>query len=245
LSSEPPKGWVQEIFASIQGEGLYCGRRQTFVRFAGCNLDCDYCDTPAARDPQPALCRIETGPASGKLDETLNPIDAAAVVSACARLGSDTVTITGGEPLVQPEFLLDLACKLRQGGYRIHLETNGTLPSQLEQVIKWIDVVAMDMKLPSAAGLEAQWATHAEFLKAASSTEVFVKAVVSDNTGEDEIRTCAQITAGVDGSIPLVIQPAWGKPINGVTLVRLQQAALDKLADVRVIPQCHRILGLL
>lgn len=45
---------IAEIFCSVQGEGLYAGQRQVFLRFAGCNLSCRYCDEPAARDARGA-----------------------------------------------------------------------------------------------------------------------------------------------------------------------------------------------
>ncbi|MEM4195978.1 MAG: 7-carboxy-7-deazaguanine synthase QueE, partial [Methanothermobacter sp.] len=45
------KAPIMEVFSSIQGEGLLLGKRQIFIRFAGCNLNCSYCDTPESRDP--------------------------------------------------------------------------------------------------------------------------------------------------------------------------------------------------
>ena len=52
---------IVELFSSLQGEGLLVGERQVFVRFAGCNLECAYCDTPAARSAPPT-CRVEATP---------------------------------------------------------------------------------------------------------------------------------------------------------------------------------------
>jgi len=236
--------FIYEIFASIQGEGLYCGQRQTFVRFAGCNLACDYCDTPAARQERPPTCLVETLPASGRIEEIANPIGVEDVVSRCRELGRSVVSITGGEPLAQADFLASLMAGLKSEGFVNHLETNGTLHRELARVVKWADVIAMDMKLPSAAGDE-HWDEHSRFLENASGTEVFVKVVVSANTTEDEIRHCCEIIAPVDRRIPLVIQPvSGGEAAPGELLMRLQDAALQTLADVRVIPQCHKMLGL-
>jgi 7-carboxy-7-deazaguanine synthase len=238
-------GWVYEIFASIQGEGIYCGQRQTFARLAGCNLACDYCDTPAARDPNPAICRLELIPGSGEVIEIANPMTVEQVDGYCRHYQRNVVTITGGEPLVQPDFVELLLGELKTAGLVTHLETNGTLYRELASVVRRLDVVAMDMKLPSAAGGEECWDEHARFLEIASGTEVFVKVVVSADTTEDEIRRCSDVIAFVDRYIPLVIQPVTGMQTPpGELLLRLQDAASEKLADARVIPQCHRALGL-
>ena len=241
------EGWLSEIFASIQGEGLYCGQRQTFVRLAGCNLACDYCDTLAAREARPPVCRLERTPGSGKIELLENPMNAELIVSCCRELGRDAVSITGGEPLVQVDFLEELLIGLKDSGFVTHLETNGTLYKELASVIKWVDVVAMDMKLPSAAGDGAMWDEHSKFLEIASRTEVFVKIVVSPDTREDEIYRCCDLIATLDRHIPLVIQPVSGSPsgiVPGNLLMLLQDAAITRLADVRVIPQCHKLLGL-
>ena len=237
-------GWVQEIFASIQGEGLYCGQRQTFVRLAGCNLACEYCDTPAARQKHPTVCLMERLPGSGEVDLIENPMSVEHIVECCRELGPGVVSITGGEPLVQVDFLEALTCELKSAGFVNHLETNGTLYRELASVIKWVDVIAMDMKLPSAAGDGALWDEHSQFLELASGTDVFVKVVVSANTTEDEIGHCRDLIAVLDKNIPLVIQPVSTEPVPGELLMRLQDVASSQLADVRVIPQCHKMLGL-
>jgi len=240
-------GWVHEIFASIQGEGLYCGQRQTFVRLAGCNLDCHYCDTPSARASRPEACRVENSPGSGSFDETRNPLAVGTVLRHCRTLGSRAVTLTGGEPLLQPEFAAALARGLKEDGYQVHLETNGTLHENLPPLLPHVDVVAMDVKIPSAAGCEL-WDQHERFLDVAlgSDARVFVKAIVTPETTEPEIDRCAELVASRDRSIPLVIQPVTGeRPVPGRRLMKLQEVALRTLNDVRVIPQCHRVLDIL
>ena len=186
-------GWLSEIFASIQGEGLYCGQRQTFVRLAGCNLACDYCDTPAARQQEPPTCLVELQPGSGKIEAIENPVSAGRVVDYCRQLGREVVSITGGEPLVQAAFLEDLLIGLKAASFLAYLETNGTLYRELAAVIKWIDVIAMDMKLPSAAGDGEMWDDHARFLEIASTAKVFVKVVVSRDTTDQEIAHCRDL----------------------------------------------------
>jgi len=244
LSEKCILGWVYEIFASIQGEGIYCGERQTFVRLAGCNLNCDYCDTPAARDPKPTICRVN-GQHVSYINHESNPLRVDRVAAICRDMQVRTVAITGGEPLTQPEFTAALLNILKRESFRTYLETNGTLPQALAEVVSDVDTVAMDVKIRSAGGADVDWNTHLEFLKAAVRTEVFVKAVVGFRTAVDDVVACAELIARVDRRIPLVIQPVTGtEVISGSQLMELQKSALAYLDDVRVIPQCHKILGL-
>jgi organic radical activating enzyme len=245
LSKESTSGWVWEVFASVQGEGVYCGQRHTFVRFAGCNLSCDYCDTPAAQDPNPKSCRIEKAAGTSSFYDVPNPVETSTILDACRELGSESVSITGGEPLAQIVFLDALMLELKASDFTVHLETNGTLWQELRRIVDCADVVAMDIKLPSASGQEDLWESHAKFLKTASASEVFVKAIVRAETSEEEVRQCAELIGRVDRGITLVLQPVWeAAGVPGLHLMKLQDAALEMLADVRIIPQCHRFLGL-
>ena len=69
-------GNLVEIFSSIQGEGVLVGRRQVFVRLAGCSFGCRYCDQPEARSPA-AAARVEKEPGSGRFVEMPNPVSPA------------------------------------------------------------------------------------------------------------------------------------------------------------------------
>ncbi len=117
---------VTEIFSSIQGESHWAGYPCTFVRLAGCNLDCSYCDTRYAR-------------------EGGTPMSAEAIARHVAREGLATVEVTGGEPLLQSGVVPLLEELVRSR--RVLLETNGSLP--LDGLPRQVCVV-MDLKTPGS-----------------------------------------------------------------------------------------------
>ena len=106
---------VNEIFRSLQGEGFWTGTSMVFLRLSGCNLECSFCDTSHQSYTEMSV------------DEVLAAVNAAA--GQCRR-----ICITGGEPLIQLEESLISA--LHAGGYKIHVETNGTVPAP--EGIDWI-----------------------------------------------------------------------------------------------------------
>lgn len=246
MSTEPVRGWVHEIFTSIQGEGIYCGQRHTFVRFAGCNLDCAYCDTPASRDPEPKLCLVQPEPGADDWVVIPNPLSTRTVIGTCRRLRAATIALTGGEPLAQEDFAVSLLRELKQPGFRTYLETNGTLPEAMRRAAEYTDIVAMDVKLESAGGASVDRETHLEFLRAAAQTEVFVKAVVGSRTTVEEVAEWSELIVRIDRGISLVLQPVTGpeRP-SGDLLFAMQDTAGTNLRDIRVIPQCHKLMGLL
>ncbi|MCL6638355.1 MAG: 7-carboxy-7-deazaguanine synthase QueE [Firmicutes bacterium] len=239
---------LAEIFSSIQGEGIYAGVKQVFLRLTGCNLACGYCDTPL---PQVVpRCRVERSPGRRDYEYYDNPLDEDTVSRIVHSYGlplHHSVSFTGGEPLLHPETIRALVPLLRGARRGIYLETNGTRPDELAAVIGLVDIVAMDIKLPSVTGMPPRWEEHSRFLAVASRKEVFVKIVVGEETTEQEIITAARLVETAGADIPLVIQPvtrAGGK--LGITPGRLldfQRIALQKLVDVRVIPQTHKTTG--
>lgn len=245
-------GYLSEIFRSIEGEGIYAGREAVFVRTSGCRLRCSYCDTEYSRG-RTGECIVRTEPAR----RMANPVPVAAAcreVSALAGGPGCEVCITGGEPLEQPGFVAALAAGLKAQGRNISLETNGIEVDALPEVLPHVDVVAMDVKPPSAVGLDL-WEKHKRFLLAASAACVFVKLVVGRETGEDELERAAMLVASIDRTIPLVLQPdgrllfgggrgaRWGQELVE-KLLRFQRGALRRLEDVRILPQFHKLLGM-
>jgi 7-carboxy-7-deazaguanine synthase len=95
---------VNEIFYSIEGEGLRVGQPTTFVRLSKCNLRCFFCDTEF---------------------DTYEEMAIAQVVAEVGRHSAQWVCLTGGEPLGQN--ITPLCEALKEAGYRVHVETNGTV----------------------------------------------------------------------------------------------------------------------
>ena len=126
---------IIEIFSSIQGEGLFIGERQIFVRFAGCNLKCSYCDTNWVADEN-----TKNMTSDEMIDYIKNDLDFDFDLH-------KTLVFTGGEPLLQSDFIKECADKIHDDlQMNIILETNGTLPKNLLEVVDLIDIVSTDFK---------------------------------------------------------------------------------------------------
>jgi len=135
---------------------------------------------------------------------------------------------------------------LLKSGLFVHLETNGTMPDALDEVSALVDVVAMDIKLPSATGEAPQYERHRRFLQAAARREVFAKVVFGEGTSESELAEVAAIVGRVDPVIPVVLQPVTGPGAPSAQLIMGAQTFLSKaLVNVLVIPQTHKIVGCL
>jgi organic radical activating enzyme len=243
---------VIEVFSSFQGEGPRVGERQVFVRLARCDLRCAFCDTPDSY-PTPELARIETAPAGAEVDAR-NPMPIEDVVAAIARLDAPrglhrAVSLTGGEPLLHPRAVREIAAGARALGLRVHLETGGHRPGPLAEVIDAIDEATPDVKLESATGFPTPWDAHRrsyEILRRAEKA-LAVKAVVGATTPPEEVRRAAAFCAEHLPSTPLVLQPAtpYGDgpaAPSAAALAALHAAASLEHAHVRVIPQVHRLL---
>jgi organic radical activating enzyme len=241
-----------ELFSSIQGEGALIGRRQVFIRFLGCNLACSYCDTNA--DAAAAICRVESTPGRRDFHELPNPVAGKQLFALLERWQSGwpnvhhSIALTGGEPLLQVDLFKDWLPQLRRL-LPVHLETNGVLPSALALVVRDLDHVSMDIKLPSSSGESSLWELHQEFLEVAAATDTAVKVVVNSATEHWEIERAARMIASVDAGIQFIIQPETADDldvrITPLALLELQEIAAALLGNIRIIPQTHRFIGLL
>jgi len=243
---------IIEVFSSVQGEGPYVGCRQIFVRFALCNLDCDYCDTKCS--PQ-EYCNFEICPGSGSFKQVRNPVTAEQLIYKINELNyfnHHSLSLTGGEPLLCSDFLNYFLPEFKKENknIKIYLETNGTLPDKLENVIDNIDIISMDFKLESSTGKANLWREHREFIEVAKkyNKEIFAKAIITSKITQKEIKEMAGLIASLNQAIPLILQPLSSEnkdllPTSGM-LLNIQEALLRTLTDVRIIPQVHKYLGL-
>ena len=244
--------YIREIFSSIQGEGMFAGRRQIFVRLTECNLDCRYCDTNFEKTDS---CRLETKPGSGHFISIPQPVPLQKITAVIAAWQSllpgahHSISFTGGEPLLEADSLVEWFPEIRKL-IPIHLETNGTMDTALMKVISHVDFISMDMKLPSTSGCTGHlWELHHQFLKHSLGSNISVKIIVGDSTDADEVNNVCDILYAVDPSTPLFIQPLTlpdGRiGISAPHILALQELASFRLQDVRVIPQMHKLLGVL
>lgn len=245
------RGSMSEVFATWQGEGIHVGRRHLFVRLAGCDVGCRFCDTPSALR-RPGSFRVDRRGVVESFDNPIDVLRAAELVAAVARDEGPfhRLAVTGGEPLEQPDFLAALLEALEaDGAPPVLLETAGTEPDALARVVPRVATVSMDVKLPSVAGTPPMWETHRRFLEVALATEVYVKAVVNDRVDDDDIRRAAEVVRSVDPSVTFIVQPETGRDGTlRASAARLASAALEAeahgLSDVRILGQFHKGLGL-
>ena len=220
------KGKIAEVFQSIQGEGLYIGEKQIFVRFSDCNLNCKFCDTRLSR-----FREYETGELFEELKIYDDPVH--------------SISFTGGEPLLQNDFLKEVLRLTQENGFKNYLDTNGTLADELEETIDYLDIVAMDLKLPSSTGLDNFWDAHRRFLKIASRREVFLKAVICESTEKKDLAEALDLIKETNRYVVLVLQPDSNAGYNRINekLEGFRDLCIDSGVTTCIIPQIHKIVG--
>lgn len=225
------KSKIIEIFSSIQGEGPYVGVKQVFIRFCGCNLNCDYCDT--SENPNDDL--------------EFTPEELKKYVEDFNLKSVHSISLTGGEPLIWADFLLEFLPLMKDNlKNKIYLETNSTLKAELEEIIDYVDIISADIKLPSASGIENSFAVHDEFFKVAKkyNKEVFAKIVFDENILDDEISHCLKLSEKYD--LELILQP---KMVDDKVspdkekIIEVFDKFLAVNPNTRLIPQVHKFLG--
>ncbi len=245
--TSPIEADLIEVFSSIQGEGVLIGCRQVFVRFADCNLNCAYCDTPFHAGAEFA---VETAPGSGRSRQRANPADLQALEETLQEWQAEapglhhSLCLTGGEPLLHADILAQWLPSV-SAKWPIYLETNGTLPRELAKILPWVTWVSMDLKTDETTGQPTDWTAHAEFIKAAGQKLCHVKLVIGEQTSIAHVRQAAEFVGAQQAGCPLILQPCMAKgkiTVNGATLLELQAAASAIYPETRLVPQVHPLL---
>ena len=247
--------YLSEIYSAIQGEGPLVGVRQIFVRFSACDLRCVWCDTPGSLN-KTKVYLIEQSPGKREFKKINNPVQVDQLIKICSSLDPimhHSLSITGGEPLLQWKFLESFLPEFKNMfNTPVYLESGGHKPDELAKVIKYLDFISMDFKLPSSASCGDLWDKHFDFLKIAinSNAKTWVKIVVSDKTDFNELEYALKNIKSVSVSkndIQIILQPV--TPINNVqppnetTILGWQTSLIGILPDIRIIPQTHKFIN--
>ncbi len=202
---------VNEIFYSIQGESVHTGLPCVFVRLTGCNLRCAYCDT------QYAFTEGRT-------------MSIAQIVARVDAFAGDLVEITGGEPLLQSgtPALVD---RLLQSGYRVLIETNGSL--DIDRVDRRCSRI-MDIKCPSSNEAASHDRTNHQRLTATDQ----VKFVIGDRRDFDyAVRMQTALPACLPADRVLFSAVAGRLPLE-----QLAGWMLERRIHARLQVQLHKVI---
>jgi 7-carboxy-7-deazaguanine synthase len=202
---------ITEIFHSLQGETSTTGLPTVFVRLTGCPLRCGYCDTAYAFEGGHKMALSE-------------------IITKVADYGANCVTVTGGEPLAQPQ-CIELLEKLCDQGYRVSLETSGAMP--IADVDKRVFKI-VDLKTPGSGEVSKNLYDNVDYFLPHDE----VKFVICDR--QDYDWTCMKVDElGLQDRVAEVLySPSQGQ----LTPRQLAEWILDDKLNVRMQLQTHKYI---
>lgn len=207
--------FVNEIFYSIDGEGLRTGELAVFIRLSGCNLNCSYCDTKYALKPK-----------TGKLmsvDEVIEEVE---------KYNCKNITLTGGEPLIHQK-ANELIDTLIDKGYRVNIETNGSVP-----IDKYLNrcLVTMDYKLPSS--------NMEKYMKLENIEKLTENDCLKFVTEESDLERIKEVLNMYNIKSYVYISPVFGKiePSRIVDFMKEMNNEGINMRRVRTQVQLHKVI---
>lgn len=205
---------VVEKFISIDGEGPTAGALSVFVRFAGCNLRCAWCDTSYAWDTTADVTDMSASEIADYIKST----------------GIDHVTITGGEPLLQPG-LIGLLSRLAD--YQVHIETNGAIPVEQFRIGDNIHFV-IDYKLPDS-GMEERM--HLPNLASVRKADAYKFVIASNRDLDKAVKIVRQYN--LEEKTQVYFSTVFGKMEPAVVVERMKS---EKFNGVKIQLQLHKFI---
>jgi organic radical activating enzyme len=232
---------VSEIFTSIEGEGIFVGKKTLFIRFSGCHLKCRWCDTKYAL-PLDSGTDYQIDEIKDLIIKELQPF-------------TYKVNFTGGEPLLQTEAVIELADFIKkQTNLKTYMESSCFDSELFSKVLPYIDICKVEFKTDDSKVVEDEEydnliLNEIKCLELAVKTNkaTYIKIVVTNSTNLESFKNLIyNISKKIKPSdiLGFIIQPSFG----------IDQPTVNKLLDtydivqpmfpeVRIIPQLHKEIG--
>jgi 7-carboxy-7-deazaguanine synthase len=232
---------VSEIFTSIEGEGIFVGKKTMFIRLSGCHLKCRWCDTKYALP-------LDSG-TDYQIDEIKD------LIIKELRPFTYKVNFTGGEPLLQTEAVIELADFIKkQTKLKTYMESSCFDSELFSKVLPYIDICKIEFKTDDSNVVEDEEYDNLLLneircleLAVESNKVTYIKIVVTNSTNLESFKNLVyKISKRIKPSdiLGFIIQPSFG----------IDQPTVNKLLDtydivepmfpeVRIIPQLHKDIG--
>ena len=232
---------VSEIFTSIEGEGIFVGKKTLFIRLSGCHLKCRWCDTKYALP-------LDSG-TDYQIDEIKD------LIIKELRPFTYKVNFTGGEPLLQTEAVIELADFIKkQTNLKTYIESSCFDSELFSKVLPYIDICKIEFKTDDSKVVEDEEYDNLILneikcleLAVGSNKATYIKIVVTNSTNLESFKNLVyNISKKIKPSdiLGFIIQPSFG--IDQPTVNRLldtYDVVQPMFPEVRIIPQLHKEIG--
>lgn len=232
---------VSEIFTSIEGEGIFVGKKTMFIRLSGCHLKCRWCDTKYALP-------LDSG-TDYQIDEIKD------LIIKELRPFTYKVNFTGGEPLLQTEAVIELADFIKkQTNLKTYMESSCFDSELFSKVIPYIDICKIEFKTDDSNVVEDKEYDNLLLneircleLAVESNKATYIKIVVTNSTNLESFKNLVyNISKRIKPSdiLGFIIQPSFGMDQPTVNkLLDTYDIVEPMFPEVRIIPQLHKEIG--